>query len=97
MDKIKELIKEGEELRGTFTKDNIGNKSTTDRESVSEWVTVCIRELKPILTVDDPLYKKFEGWINRIGSLKLDDFNELIGVLKGIERTPEEDEEYPYN
>lgn len=96
MNEIKELIKEGEELKGTFTKEDYSSKVTSDRESVSEWITVCIRELEPILAVNNPLCKKFEHWVDKIGNMKLDDFNELIGVLKGIERTHKEDEGYPY-
>ena len=93
MEKIKELIKEGEELRSTFTKEGVGSNLTTDREVISEWNTKCTLELRRIFTLDDPLYKKFEGWINEIGSMKLNDFNELIGVLKGIEKTPEDSDD----
>ncbi|MGI6227667.1 MAG: hypothetical protein ACOYJ1_15615, partial [Peptococcales bacterium] len=84
MDRIKGLIKKGEELRGTFTVEGFGSKITNDREGVSKWLTQCLLEMRPDFPPDDPLYKKFEQWISNQGNLSLTDFNELIGVLKAI-------------
>jgi hypothetical protein len=99
MDKIKELIQEGEGLKGTFTTPELSSFLTTDITSVSTWVTTSARivERKEKQGSNSQLYKSFEKHIGKINMLNKKEFEGLIGILKGIEATPEEEYDYPYN
>lgn len=86
---IKDLIKEGEELRGTFTKDlNL----TIDRQGISEWITKCLLVLERQFTVNSVFYEVFAERLNKIGNLRLTEFDDLIGTLKGINKEYKEED-----
>lgn len=80
---IKDLIKEGEVLRGTFTEDLT---LTTDREGVSEWISKCLLVLDRQFGKESAFYKVFAERLGKIGNLMLAEFDDLIGILKGIDK-----------
>lgn len=90
MDKIKKLIQEGEELKGTFVTHDLGFTLTNDTENLSRWIIECTMILRNILSGNDIILKKFENQINNMGNTTLEILSELIGTLKGLEATEEE-------
>lgn len=94
MEDIRILINEGEELKSTFTKKDFSSYVTTDVEGVSTWNTKCIRIVRREEGENSELYKLFVGWVGKISRLTSKDFDELVGVLKGIEKTPEQDTDW---
>lgn len=95
MIKINELIQEGEKLRNTFTEEGFGSNLTNDRVGVSEWITKSMRiiEMEESQGCKSKLYKEFENWIGSIGNMSINDCNDLLGILKGIDATTTNEEE----
>lgn len=92
---INQLIEQGEELKGTFTKEVMGHTLTIDYQKVSAWITMCMQILETELSqgVNNKLYKEFEKWIGNLGNLNKSNFEQLVGILKGIKATSTDDEE----
>lgn len=85
------LINEGNKLKSTFTEEAMIYKMTNDRQAVSKWVTTCMRIVEKAERQKEksPIYIKFSNSLNSVNS---EDFNQLVGLMEGINETTEDDD-----
>lgn len=94
---VKDLVKEGEEIKETFTNKQSGDSEyftySVNAEGLSKWITKSLRviEKEEKQGIKSRIYKEFESKIGKASSLNLSEFNELLGILKGIDETKEDE------
>lgn len=81
---IKNLIDEGELIKNSYINNN-QEFNINDRKKISIWLTKCIKQLERKEGKTSPFYVKFAKYIDKINGIGLDDLDELIGILIGLD------------
>lgn len=83
-----QLIDEGNMLKTTFTEDYTLGKGTNNPQAVTKWITKAMRIVENVERQQEksPIYIKLSNVLKN-GDLYSDGFEELVGIIEGINET----------